>query len=97
MASGSGISGSDHERRQHARRSSPILTLRIEGKKYKTLDWSLGGFRIEGFHREIRTGETLKGSVDKLGGLRREPFEVDVVRLTQEGHVCCRFLVMPKL
>ncbi len=84
------------ERRQHARHSTPRLTIRIEDRKYRTYDWSLGGFRISGFHREIRSGENLVGNVDRLGGLFREPFEADVVRVTAEGDVCCRFLLLPK-
>ena len=56
----------------------------------------MGGFRISDFHREIRTGEDVVGSIDSFAGLVREPFEADVVRLTEEGDVCCRFLVLPK-
>ena len=52
------------ERRQHPRFASPYLVLRIEGHKYRTQDWSMGGFRISDFHREIRTGEDVVGSID---------------------------------
>lgn len=85
------------ERRRHPRRLLPPLSLRIEERKYKTDDWSIGGFRIGAFHREVRPGDMVTGSVVTWGGLRREAFEADVVRLTAEGGISCRFLALPRL
>ena len=84
------------ERRQHPRHVSPRLTLRFEGHNYKTTDWSFGGFRIRGFHRPLRPRETLEGSVVTWFGLEHKAFKADVLRLTPEGDVCCRFLTLPK-
>jgi len=84
------------ERRKHPRRLLPRLTLRIEDRKYRTNDWSIGGFRIGGFHREVRPGDMLTGSIVTWAGLRRESFEADVVRMTPEGQVSCRFLILPR-
>lgn len=85
-----------HERRRYPRRVSPRLTLRFEDHKYKTNDWSIGNFRIGSFHRQLRPGDMLDGVVEYWAGLRRESFEADVVRLTPEGEVCCRFLTLPR-
>ena len=88
--------GSGRDRRQHERIKSPRLTLRIESQKYRTLDWSLGGFRIGPFHRRLGAKETLTGTIESMAGLLRETFEADITRITEEGDVCCRFLVLPK-
>ena len=85
-----------HERRQHPRYVAPRLTLRFEDHNYKTTDWSIGGFRISGFHRPVRPGETLEGSVVTWGGLKKEAFEADVLRLDPEGDVYCRFLTLTR-
>ena len=84
------------ERRQHSRHVAPRLTLRFEGRNYKTTDWSLGGFRISGFHRPVLRGEPLDGSVVTWFGLKREAFKAGIIRMSPEGDVCCRFLTLPK-
>ena len=84
------------ERRQHPRHVAPRLTLRFEGRNYKTTDWSIGGFRIKGFHRPVLRGEPLDGSVVTWFGLKREAFKASIIRLSPEGDVCCRFLTLPK-
>ena len=70
------------------------LTLRIKDHNYKTTDWSIGGFRISRFHRLVHPGEELKGNVVTWGGLKQEAFKADVVRLSREGDVDCRFLTL---
>lgn len=87
----------EHERRRHPRRLLPRLILSIEDHTYRTRDWSLGGFRISGFHRDVRPGEQFNGSVVTWLGLRRETFDTDVVRLTPEGDVSFRFLTLPRV
>jgi len=72
------------------------LQLVIEDQRYNTDDWSLGGFRVDAFHRDVHLGEKLTGSVATWGGLRHDPFEADVLRLTPTGGVSCRFLTLPK-
>ena len=51
------------DRREHIRRHASPLTLTIEGTTYRTVDWSLGGFAIHGFHRALHIGEKLAGTV----------------------------------
>ena len=71
--------GEGSERRRHPRHSQPRLVLRIEERKYRTRDWSLGGFRIDGFHRSVYSEEELEGVVTTWTGLFRESFNADVV------------------
>ncbi len=84
------------ERRQHPRHVARRLKLRFEDHNDKTTDWSIGGFRISDFHRPVRPGETLEGSVVTWGGLMKEAFKADVLRLNPEGDVCCRFLTLTR-
>ncbi len=83
------------ERRQHPRYVARRLTLRFEDHNYKTMDWSIGGFRISDFHRPLRPGDRLEGGVITWGGLKKEAFKADVLRLSSEGEVCCSFLTLP--
>lgn len=85
-----------HEKRRHRRHVSPPLTLHFEGHRYRTRDWSIGGFRLDAFHRPLKPGDTLQGSVKTLFGLASEDFEADVVRPIAEGGYGCRFLTLPR-
>ena len=84
------------ERRRHPRFKMPRLVLRIENQKYRTRDWSLGGFRINEFHRPVASGEQLQGVATTWTGLFRELFDADVVRSGTDGEVRCKFLGRPK-
>ena len=88
--------GEGRERRRHPRYKIPRLVLRIEKQKYRTRDWSLGGFRLNAFHRPVESGEQLQGVATTWTGLFREPFDADVVRSGGEGEVRCKFLERPK-
>ncbi len=81
--------------RQRPRHVARPLKLRFEDHNYKTIDWSIGGFRISGFHRPVRPGDTLEGGVVTWSGLKKEAFKAVVLRLTPEGDVCCSFLTLP--
>ena len=80
------------KRRRYPRNVLPRLTLRFEGHNYTTTDSSVGDFRISSFHRPLRPREKLEGHVVTSGGLKREAFEAEVVRLNPDGGVSCRFL-----
>jgi hypothetical protein len=89
-------SSSVAERRKQPRNSGPQLILRFEGQKYKTLDWSIGSFRIKDFHRPLRSGERLQGSIYSWFGMRHEDFEANVVRVEPSGEIGCMFLNLPR-
>ncbi len=46
------------DQRKHYRLSTPFL-VNVEGKTYKTKDWSIGGLSLENFHRQINQGDIL--------------------------------------
>jgi len=51
------------DRRKHARQASPTLKLRINGRRYRTKDWSLSGFRLDDFDGVCACGEQIRGVV----------------------------------
>jgi hypothetical protein len=73
------------ERRRHARHRSPALTLVVEGHRYKTLDWSLGGFRIAAFHRPLAAGMRIEGTVRGVSGAKPGEFLAEVARVAPNG------------
>jgi hypothetical protein len=80
------------ERRKHRRIYGHSLSLTIEGKRYETLDWSLGGFRIADFHRPLAPCQQLAGTVIGHSGVRDGEFTAAIVRTTVGGEVGCRWL-----
>ena len=83
---------SDEERRQYPRTRDPALRLVIEGEKYPTIDWSLGGFLIGGYHRDIALRETITGKIRSRGGVVGGEFTAKVARKTDDGQVGFRFI-----
>jgi hypothetical protein len=79
------------ERRKHERIYGHSLSLTIEGERYQTLDWSLGGFRIADFHRPLAARQQITGEVDGRS-VRGGEFTAEIVRLTVGGEVGCRWL-----
>lgn len=79
--------------RRHRRRvyDRPIK-VRLEGNHYDTLDWSLGGFRINGYHRTLEIRERLSGKIGPVNGVKAGDFVVEVVRTTDCGDVSVRFI-----
>jgi hypothetical protein len=71
-------------RRRETRILRPGLTLTIERKAYETFDWGMGGFRITGFKRDIKVGETIEGQIGEYRGSKGGSFTAAVVRLTDD-------------
>ena len=51
------------DRRRHARQTTPTLKVRINGKRYRTKDWSLTGFRLDDFDGVCASGEQIRGVI----------------------------------
>ena len=86
------------DRRAHRRVYDRPIAVRLEDKAYKTLDWSLGGFRINGYHRELAVGVRLAGTIGPVNGARAGECLVEVVRLTDNGDVGLKFIeISPKV
>ena len=80
------------DRRQYRRiRTRPIKVV-LEGKSYRTVDWSLSGVRLASFHRELEVGERLVGRVGPIGTTDQGDLILSVVRTTEEGEVGLRIL-----
>ena len=67
------------------------LVLKIDGKKYRTVDWSLGGFRINGFHESGKPRDEVSGTIGG-GGMRRGEFVAEILRVSASGEVRMRLL-----
>ncbi len=80
------------DRRKHARITTPSLQLKIDGHKYRTLDWSLGGLRINGFHTDVKPRDRLSGTISGVGDLRPGEFVAEVLRVAENGDVSVRLL-----
>jgi len=80
------------ERRQHPRTDQPRLTLRFDGQKYETVDWSLGGCRIKGEAAQFRLRQHIQGHLQLDGADERGEFMAEVVRIVENGDVGLRWL-----
>jgi len=80
------------ERRRYRRINSLVLRVTIDGVRYKTHDWSLGGFRLAAGPISRTIGEHVTGTVRiGLAGLSG-PFAAEVVRHDDEGRIAFRFI-----
>lgn len=80
------------ERRRYRRVSTLVLRVTIDGVRYKSRDWSLGGFRLAAGPTNKAVGEHVTGTVRiGLAGLSG-PFAAEVVRQDEEGSVAFRFI-----
>jgi hypothetical protein len=67
------------------------MRLVIEGKRYKTLDWSLGGFRIAGFADTTRPRAKIAGVVQDGWAFAGGDFTAELC-WSREGEAGFRFL-----
>jgi hypothetical protein len=67
------------DQRRHARHRAPTLKVRINGKKYRTKDWSLTGFRLDDFDGVCAWGEQIRGVILFKG--RRGDVVAEAVRV----------------
>jgi hypothetical protein len=51
------------DRRRHARGATPTLKVRINGRSYRTKDWSLSGFRLDDFDGVCEWGEQIRAVI----------------------------------
>ena len=80
------------EQRRHVRYSGPALILTIEGHRYKTRDWSLGGFRVARFHRPIVPGTPVRGVIGVTGSAAVGEFVAEIVHGSNDTGVGLRIL-----
>lgn len=57
------------ERRRHQRVTAPAITIQLDDELYQTLDWSMGGFMIEGYQGRLSPGALfILGRIAALDG-----------------------------
>ena len=57
------------ERRRYQRVTAPAITVQVDGALYQTLDWSMGGFMIEGYQGRLSPGALfILGRIAALDG-----------------------------
>ena len=79
------------ERRGRPRITHRPMRLFIEGRRYKTRDWSLGGFRIEAPLRAIPPRGTIAGAVEDSWSFAGGEFTAELC-WSREGEAGFRFL-----
>jgi len=47
---------SDSDRRRHERADVPIITVTVDGELYEAVNWSFGGFLIQGYKGKLTPG-----------------------------------------
>ena len=93
-ALGLGAAPDGVERREHPRIAGPRLTLKFGGDKYKSVDWSLGGCRIQAPGAQFQLRQQVAGRIKLAGGAGRGDFVAEIVRIDADGHVSLRWLEM---
>lgn len=58
-----GNTAGNTDRRRDQRTCDRVITLELEGQFYSTLDWSLGGFLIEGYEGVLQPGNSAPISI----------------------------------
>jgi hypothetical protein len=67
------------DQRRHARYTTPTLRVRINGRSYRTKNWSLTGFRLDDFDGVCAWGEQIRGVIRFKG--RRGDVVAEAVRV----------------
>ena len=70
------------EKRKDRRILFPLLSIRVEGITFDTVNWSFGGFMVEGAGADVRIGDYVSGTVGWQG--RSFPFSGRVTRVGGE-------------
>jgi hypothetical protein len=93
-ALGLGNAPAGADRRQHPRKDGPLLTLKFGGEKYKSVDWSLGGCRIQTPPGHLRANQQVTGRIHIAGASERGKFVAEIVRIDAAGQASLRWLEM---
>ena len=79
------------DRRRYVRIVNPPLRLRIDGKRYDTVDWSLGGFKIRRYHRGLSAGDQIQGEI-RFDTVKPGEFVAEVIQVQASGDIGLRLL-----
>ena len=76
------------QQRKCARRQQ--LTLKIEGRRYVTTDWSLGGAKLGRFDQPLKRGTLLEGRIGGIRGVKGK-FLARVMHVNEQGEVALQW------
>lgn len=79
------------ERRLHARYGSDALRVVIGTRRYRTLDWSLGGFKLEGCKLALAPDDQVRGRIAFKNKMRGK-FVAKVTHVGEAGEIGFRFV-----
>ena len=75
------------DRRQHVRKSNPLVAVTVRGKSYPAIEWSFGGFLLAADPADLPPGALIK--VEGIGRGKSKPTAVSirarVVRACDDG------------
>jgi hypothetical protein len=80
------------ERRRHRRTQSSKLTIFVNDKRYKTNDWSLGGFRVVVPDNNFVTNQRISGAIHGPGLFDRGAYEATIVWTADDGEIGVHFI-----
>ncbi len=66
--------GSD--KRRHERVADPDMTLKIGGKTYRSVNWSMGGILVDNYDGELSAGSLL--TITEIGPISENMTAVDI-------------------
>jgi len=75
-------------RRRDRRVEAPLINIQIEGMALATIDWSLGGFLVEGYDGSLRAGDhaTVEIEFEIDGREFHNVVPIEVVRIDPYGN-----------
>tara|TARA_R110002167_G_scaffold14954_4_gene60205 strand:- start:296 stop:634 length:339 start_codon:yes stop_codon:yes gene_type:complete len=80
------------DRREHERSSGQSIKLRFAGSKYQSLDWSLGGCRIQDPPDRYKVGDMVEGTISGIGFSHSGEFLAEFVWRRENGQAGLRWL-----
>ncbi len=78
-------------RRLHARHTSDAMRVMIGRRRYRTSNWSLGGFKLEGCALALSAEDQVRGRI-AFKGMAPGEFVAEVTHVGKAGEVGFRFL-----
>jgi len=81
------------QRGQLRHQGPPRLVVKIEGKKYTTEDWSIGGLRLASFERPVKPKDIISGTfMSGIPKVKDRRFEARVIRAIATGEVGLQYM-----
>lgn len=78
-------------RRKSPRYKQPRLKVRVNGRSYRTVDWSLGGVRLENYDAGAARRERIEGKIKIPGGPSGD-FLGEVIWTNEAGEAGVHFI-----